>query len=223
MLKARQRCRGSRGAGQKMQNDPVYIIGAGGHAKVVIAALLANSVACAGVFDDDSSLWGKKILDIPILGAVEELRDSSSITAVNAIGNNSTRRAISERFRNINWLTLIHPHTWVHNSVKIGYGTVVFAGAVIQPDTKIGKHSIINTSASVDHDCVIGDFCHIAPGCHIAGGVQIGDEVFLGIGTAIIPCVSIVSNTVIGAGSTVIDNIDDVGVYVGTPARRIKV
>ena len=205
-----------------MATDPVYIIGAGGHAKVVIAALHANSIACAGVFDDDRSLWGKKILDIPILGAVEELRDVSSILAVNAIGNNSTRRAISERFRNINWLTVIHPNTWIHSSVKIGCGTVVFAGSVLQPDTKIGQHSIINTSASVDHDCVIGDFCHVAPGCHIAGGVKIGDEVFLGIGTSVIPYVSIVSNTVIGAGATLIENIDNTGVYVGTPARRIK-
>ena len=203
-----------------MHNDPVYIIGAGGHAKVVIAALLANSVSCVGVFDDDSSLWGKKILDIPILGAVEELRDLPSTLAVNAIGNNSTRRAICERFENVNWLTVIHPHTWIHSSVKIGCGTVVFAGSIIQPDTIIGKHSIINTSASVDHDCVIGNFCHIAPGCHIAGGVQIGDEVFLGIGTSVIPYVSIVSNTVIGAGATVIENIDNAGVYVGTPARR---
>ena len=205
-----------------MQNDPVYIIGAGGHAKVIISALLANAVSCAGVFDDDSSLWGNKILGIPILGAVEELRDTSCTIAVNAIGNNSTRRAICERFKNVNWLTVIHSHTWIHSSVKIGCGTVVFAGSVIQPDTIIGKHSIINTSASVDHDCIIGDFCHIAPGCHIAGGVQIGNEVFLGIGSVVIPCLSIVSNTVIGAGATVIESIDDAGVYVGTPARKIR-
>ena len=205
-----------------MATDPVYIIGAGGHAKVVIASLHANSIACAGVFDDDSSLWGQKILDIPILGAVEELRDVSSTTAVNAIGNNSTRRVICERFRNINWLTLIHPHTWIHSSVKIGCGTVVFAGSIIQPDTIIGKHTIINTSASVDHDCVIGDFCHIAPGCHLAGGVQIGDEVFLGIGSAAIPYVSIVSNTTIGASGTVIKDIIDPGIYVGVPARGSK-
>mgnify|MGYP001023967673 CR=1 FL=1 len=205
-----------------MNNDHVYIIGAGGHAKVIISALLANEVSCAGVFDDNSSLWGNKILGIPILGAVEELRDTSSTVAVNAIGNNSTRRAICERFKNVNWLTLIHPHTWIHSSVKLGSGTVVFAGAVIQPDTIIGKHSIINTSASVDHDCEIGDFCHIAPGCHIAGGVHIGNEVFLGIGTAVIPSLNIVSNTVTGAGATVIESIDDVGVYVGTPARRMN-
>lgn len=45
---------------------------------------------------------------------------------------------------------------------------------------------------------------------------------FVGIGTAVIPSVSIVSNTVIGAGATVIENIDNAGIYVGTPARRIK-
>jgi len=204
-----------------MHNDPVYIIGAGGHAKVVIAALLENGISCAGIFDDDSSLWRQKILEIPILGAVEELRDLPSTIAVNAIGNNSTRRALCQRFKNVNWLTVIHPHTWIHSSVKIGCGTVVFAGSIIQPETIIGQHSIINTSASVDHDCVIGSFCHIAPGSHLAGGVQIGDEVFLGIGSAVIPYVNIVSNAVIGAGATVIRNIDASGVYVGTPANKI--
>ena len=54
------------------------------------------------------------------------------------------------------------------------------------------------------------------------GGFEMRNEVFLGIGTAVIPSVSIVSNTVIGAGATVIENIDNAGVYVGTPARRIK-
>ena len=129
---------------------------------------------------------------------------------------------MSAEFINVNWLTVIHPHTWIYSSVKIGCGAVVFAGSIIQPDTIIGKHSIINTSASVDHDCVIGDFCHIASGCHIPGGVRIGNEVFLGIGSVVIPSVSIVSNTTVGAGATVIRNIDASGVYVGTPARKIR-
>ena len=54
------------------------------------------------------------------------------------------------------------------------------------------------------------------------GGFEMRNEVFLGIGTAVIPSLSIVSNTVIGAGATLIENIDNAGVYVGTPARRIK-
>jgi UDP-N-acetylbacillosamine N-acetyltransferase len=54
------------------------------------------------------------------------------------------------------------------------------------------------------------------------GGFEMRNEDFLGIGSAVIPYVSIVSNAVIGAGATVIENIDNAGVYVGTPARRIK-
>ena len=205
-----------------MPNDTVYVIGAGGHAKVIIAALNANSVQCVGVFDDDSLLWGKKIMDIPILGPIDDMSDVASTIAVNAIGNNSIRKTVCQRFHNVNWCTVIHPHTWIHSSVKIGFGTVIFAGAVIQPDTLIGVHSIINTSVSIDHDCRIGDFCHIAPGCHIAGGVQIGEEVFLGIGSSVIPCVTIASYTIIGAGATVTKNIDNSGVYVGVPAKKIN-
>jgi len=200
----------------------VYIIGAGGHAKVVIAALQACGISCHGIYDDNKLLFGKKLWNIPILGAIEELPDQSCIKAVIAIGSNCVRKKISEKFINVSWQTIIHPHSWVHSSVKISAGTVIFAGAIIQPDTIIGLHSIINTSVSVDHDCNIGDYCHIAPGCHIAGGVTIGNESFIGIGTAITPEVNINSNIIVGAGSAVINNLDINGTYVGTPAKRIK-
>ena len=54
------------------------------------------------------------------------------------------------------------------------------------------------------------------------GGFEMHNEDFLGVETAVISCVNIASNTVIGSGATVIENTDNAGVYVGTPARRIK-
>lgn len=206
-----------------MSIDSIYIIGAGGHAKVIIAALMEKGLICKGIYDDNKLLWGRKILDTPIVGAVSELKDSSTDSAIIAIGNNNVRKKIGEKFTNIKWLSLIHPHAWVHKSVKIGEGTVVFAGAIIQPDTVIGRHSIINTSASVDHDCLIGDFCHIAPGSHIAGGVEIENEVFIGIASAVLPLVKITANTLIGAGTTVTKNIEAPGTYIGTPAKKVEI
>ena len=38
--------------------DGIVVIGAGGHAKVVISTLTARGVAIAAVFDDDDSKWG---------------------------------------------------------------------------------------------------------------------------------------------------------------------
>lgn len=200
------------------QNKDIYLIGAGGHAKVIIALLEAQGRKCLGIYDDNEHLHSTTLLGVPVIGAVREMPDRCDISAVIAIGDNATRKHIAESFSNIRWATLIHPHCWVHSSVKINEGSVVFAGAVIQPDTHIGKHTIINTSASVDHDCRIGNFCHIAPGCHLAGGVTVGNNTFTGVGVEIIPGISITAGTTIGAGSVVVKHITIGGVYLGVPA-----
>ena len=44
----------------------------------------------------------------------------------------------------------------------------------------------------------------------------------LGTGTQIIQGIKIKEETIIGAGSVVVKNIDESGTYVGTPVKRIK-
>ena len=204
------------------QNKDIYLIGAGGHAKVIIALLEEQGRKCLGIFDDTQKLWGTKLWDIPITGPIVSLPDKQNISAVIAIGNNEVRRNISKNFVNVRWDKLVHPYAWVHKSVTIKEGTVIFAGVVIQPDTVLGAHTIINTSASIDHDCRIGNFCHIAPGCHLAGGVQMGDCSFLGVNSTVIPCININSDIVVGANGVVINDLRIPGTYVGVPARKIK-
>lgn len=203
------------------QNRDIYFIGAGLHAKVIRALPEALGRKCLCIYDDNEQRRGTTFLGVPVIGAVKEIPDICDISAVIAIGDNATRKHIAESFRNICWATLVHPHSWVHGSVKIDEGSVAFSGTVVQPDTRIGKHSIINTSSSVDHDCRIGDFCHIAPGCHLAGGVNVGDITFIGVGTAVIPSISIILNTTIGAGAAVVKDIRQNGTYVGVPAKVI--
>ena len=206
----------------QQRDSDIYLIGAGGHAKVILALLEEQGRKCLGIYDDNKELWGKTLSGVPIIGAVKELADRDDISAVIAIGNNNIRKNIAEKFHNLHWATLIHPHSWVHKSVDIKEGSVVFAGTVIQPDVCIGKHTIINTSASIDHDCVIGNFCHIAPGCHLAGGVNVSNNTFIGVGGNVIPYRSIVSNTTIGAGASVVKDIVVSGTYVGIPAKHVK-
>ncbi len=102
---------------------------------------------------------------------------------------------------------------------KLGRGTVVFAGAVVQPDAVIGDHVIVNTGATVDHDCVVGDYAHLAPGVHLAGSVHVGEGAFLGIGSVVSPGVRIGRWTTLGAGAVAIRDLADGAVAVGVPAR----
>lgn len=205
-----------------IRHQEVYVIGAGGHSKVVVSALQTAGYHVKALFDDDPKKWETKVLDAPVVGGIAEFARFSTSRAVVAIGDNATRKAVARRFAGSGWVTVIHPRAYVHSSVRLGEGTVVFAGAVVQPDAVVGSHCIINTGASVDHDCIIGDYVHVAPGARLGGGVELKEGVFLGIGSAVVPGVRLGSWTVVGAGGVVTCDLDARTLAVGVPARPIE-
>lgn len=204
-----------------MFKESIYLIGAGSHAKVVLTTLEACGIGCKGIFDDDESLRGQEVWNVPILGTTANMPDTADTVAVVGIASNKTRMEIVNRFQNVAWPIIIHPLTVVHSSVRIGEGTVILAGCIIQADTVVGRHAIINTAAVIDHDCQIGNYCHLAPRSCVADGVAMHDCSFLGIGSLVIPYINIGEGAVVAAGSTVISNLDADGAYVGSPARRM--
>ena len=205
-----------------MINDKyVNIIGSGGHAKVVISLLRSLDYQPLGIYDDDPRKKGTELMGVPIRGAVETIIYEREIPSIIAIGNNDVRKRISNAYK-LNWLTLIHPRAYIDDTAKIDEGSVVFAGSIVQPFTRIGKHVIINTSASIDHDCIIGDFCQIAPGVHLSGTVSLGEGSFLGTGCCTIQNISVGEWTTVGAGAVVIHNLPSNCVAVGVPAKIIK-
>ena len=46
--------------------DDIVLIGAGGHAKVVIATVRAAGGDVVAAYDDDETRWGNRVLDVPI-------------------------------------------------------------------------------------------------------------------------------------------------------------
>lgn len=201
----------------------VVVAGGGGHAKVVLSTLLAAGFSVQGILDDNEERWGQRIFGVPILGPLEMLREGSFPRAVIAIGDNRARQKIAQGFAGCcEWVTAVHPHAFVHQSVQIGQGTVVFAGVVIQPDTIIGEHVILNTGVTVDHDCVIGNFVHLAPGVHLAGSVVVEEGSFLGIGSAVIPRKRVGRWATVGAGAVVIRDVPPLTTVVGVPAKPLS-
>ncbi|MFO0889780.1 MAG: acetyltransferase [Isosphaeraceae bacterium] len=201
----------------------VWILGARGQAKVVIDSIRsARGHEIEGILDDDASLHGRSLLGIAIQGPITpESIDRLRIRhAVIAIGSNQAREQIAERLSGrVGWPTVVHPRASLACGVVLGEGTVVFAGAVIQPDATIGRHVIINTCCSVDHECLVGDFAHIAPGAHLAGNCEVGAGALLGIGCSVIPGRTIGAGAVVGAGAAVVSDIPPRVTAVGVPAR----
>lgn len=203
--------------------NPVWILGAGGHAKVVLDTVRAQGRwTVAGILDDDISRIGSSFEGITIKGPISsESVDRFGIeSALMAIGPNSLRASIVERVEaRLNWITAIHPHSYVAPSARVGSGTVVFAGAVVQPGTTIGRHAILNTGCGVDHDCEIGDFAHIAPGGRIAGACKIEEGALLGLGCGVIQGRTVGAWAIVGAGAVVISDIPARATAIGVPAR----
>lgn len=194
----------------------VAVFGAGGHAKVVIATLMAAGFRVRAAYDDTPEEWGRQLLGVPIEPRKQLHQHRGPV--VLAVGENDARRRLARELA-CEWISVVHPRALVAPEARIGQGTVVFAGAVIQPGASVGDHVIVNTSASIDHDCEIGSFAHLGPGCHLAGNVVVGEGALLGVGTCARPRVRIGRWSTIGAGAAVVTDIPDARIAVGVPAR----
>jgi sugar O-acyltransferase (sialic acid O-acetyltransferase NeuD family) len=206
---------------------PILLYGASGHAKVVLD--LVRAAGCwqvVALLDDNPALHGTAFCGVPIPGGHSALAPllSTCVGGVVAIGNNAIRRRIADSLT-ANGLILVsacHPQACIAADVELGAGSVVMAGVVINPATRIGANCIINTRSSIDHDCCIGDHVHIAPGVTLCGGVTVGEGAFVGAGATVIPNVTIGANAMVGAGATVIAPVPPGTTVVGIPARPLK-
>ena len=211
-----------------MTTRPIIVIGAGGHAKVVIDALLREGRDIIGITDADPARNGDKLLGVPIIGddAMLDNYKSSAIDLALGIGSvqaKSPRQKIFADFKALrfDFATVIHPSAIIGHEVNIGEGAQILPGAIINSGTNIRIGSIVNTGACVDHDCDIGEFAHIAPGATLSGNIKIGDGAHVGTGASIIQGISVGAHALVAAGATVVRDVNDNERVAGVPAKPI--
>ena len=190
--------------------------------------MIADIVRCSGdivdgFLDDRDS---KQFPGLPILGCVDDAlkiaHDSPSTRFVIGIGKNETREKIAKNLSGLHYHTAVHLSAVIASDATIGAGSVIMANAVVNTGAAIGQHCIVNTAATVDHDCELNDFVHLSPGVHLSGSVSVGSNSWLGIGAAVTNNVNICGGCTIGAGAVVIKDIKTAGTYVGVPAKEAK-
>jgi UDP-perosamine 4-acetyltransferase len=205
---------------------PVVVIGAGGHAKVVIELIRAQGrydvVGCT-----DREPERGDVVGAPILGSddvLPALYEQGVRHCFIALGDNALRRKVAAQVTALGFelVNAISPKAVVSPTARLGRGVAVMAGAVINAATVVEDLAIINTRAAVDHDCQIGEAAHVAPRAALAGGVRIGPRALVGAGATVVPGVSVGEATVIGAGATVISNLGPNLVVVGVPAKPLQ-
>lgn len=201
----------------------LYVIGAGGHAKEVLATAQAQGWPdeAIALVDDAASAQGRRVLGFAVTGPSGPVLADPAALAVLAIGANQVRARLAGAAR-CSFATLVHPSAVVHGSCVLGAGTVVFAGAVLQPEARLGAQVIIGSSATVSHDCQLDDAVHLAPGVRLAGAVRVGARSALGTGAVVIPGISIGEDVTVGAGAAVIRDLPSGVTAVGVPARIVR-
>lgn len=206
---------------------PVIVLGAGGHAKVLIDALQRAGVEIAGATDADPGKCGKSLLGVTVFGGDDVLGRylPDSVRLVNGLGSvrvDGARRRLFERFKDqgYQFAAVVHPSAIVAPDVVLAEGAQVMAGAVVQTGSRIGKNAIINTRAAVDHDCRIGEHAHIAPGATLSGAVEVGDGAHVGTGASIIQGIRIGRDCLVAAGAVVVGDVRDGAKVAGVPAKE---
>lgn len=202
---------------------PLWIIGCGGHARVVLDAARAAGWAIEGLVDIQWSGRPETILGCPVLGGKDLLRDSPPVDCALGLGDNVARLIWLHRLKEMGHRlpAIVHPAAWVSPAARLEEGVFVNAGAVVCAQAVAGAASIINTGASLDHESTLGRACHLAPGARVAGRSHLGEGCLAGMGSVIIENLQIGEHVVIGAGAVVIRDARDGTKLVGVPAREI--
>lgn len=198
----------------------LVIIGASGHGKVI--ADIAEKLGYTDIVFLDDNKTVKTCGKHSVVGVSGDAMRYSKYDFIVGIGNAEIRKRIQEKLiaQGLRIAILVHPQAVVATDVSLGIGTVVMAGAIINPGSTLGKGCIINTAASVDHDNIISDYVHVSVGSHLAGAVSIGTGTWIGAGTVVNNNVSICENCMVGAGAVVVKNITEPDTYIGVPARK---
>ncbi|HAR94386.1 MAG TPA: serine acetyltransferase [Deltaproteobacteria bacterium] len=221
------------GAGfDALPRDSVVILGAGGHAAVLIDIIReSNILQIAGILDrPQSARIGEAHCNVPIMGGdellcvLEERGVKSFVVGVGSKGDNRLREELYHLAVNagLSPFMVIHPSSMIASTAHLGPGAQILAGSIVNSYATVGANAIINTGAVVEHHCVVGEHSHVAPGAVIGGEVSIGHRAHIGLGAKIREGLRIGNHSLVGVGAVVIDDVADNTVVVGNPAKHLR-
>ncbi len=207
---------------------PVVVVGAGGHARVLLEVLRCLGRQVLFVTDRSVGLYGTRIGGAEVRGPDECIAELPPgevelVNGVGSVGVPNARREVYLRLRAQGYLfaTLVHPSAVVAEGVAVAAGAQLMAGVVVQPGASIGENTIVNTRVAVDHDCRVGAHVHLAPGVVLSGTVTVGDRSHLGTGAVVIQGVRIGMGALVAAGAVVTRHVPDGARVAGVPARAM--
>ena len=118
----------------------------------------------------------------------------------------------------------------IGNNVFVGPFVEIQSDVKIGSDTRVQSHSFICSQVEIGNNCFIGHGVMFINDKFSNGEANfeppfektnIGNNVLIGSNSTILP-VAICDDVIIGAGAVVTKDINEAGVYVGNPVKKIK-
>ena len=210
-------------------NNTIYVLGIGNNTPVYIDLVERCGYSIAGLYHYDDSLNGTTFFGYDVIDSTDGLFEKNSLEGMSfalSMGNNLIRDGLYNKIVSMGGSipTLIDPTAFVSKYSTIGDGSVIHANSVLQAGATVGRNTIISYNVSVSHTSTIGDACYIAFGATVGAYVNIDDFCFIGQSAAIVSgkVSRIGSNSLIGAGSIVINDIPENAVVIGNPAKILN-
>jgi sugar O-acyltransferase (sialic acid O-acetyltransferase NeuD family) len=193
-----------------MSDASLLLVGAGGHAKACLDVIEAEGrFRVAGLVGLQAEVGGQ-LLGYPIMGSDVDLpalvsRHPDALLGVGQIRSAALRTRLFEELlaHGFRLPVIVSPLAHVSRHARIGAGTIIMHGAIINSGAVIGRNCIINSQALIEHDTVIADHCHVSTAAVVNGAVTVGTGSFIGSNATVREAVRIGEHCVIGMGERV--------------------
>ncbi|HTZ36143.1 MAG TPA: NeuD/PglB/VioB family sugar acetyltransferase [Stellaceae bacterium] len=209
--------------------DRVVIFGAGGLGSELLqtikdAKAAGRDIDCVGFVVDPAFPAPAAVQGIPVSTALAPFAGDPSVSFIVAIGDPAARRRIAAAIESAagpRFATIVHPGSWVGDTVTMGPGTLVLGLSSITTNIRIGRHVAIGPQVAVANGCVLDDYCTLAPRVALAGHVHLEEGCEVGIGAVVLPRRKVGRWSVIGGGAVVVRPVSPETKVAGVPAREI--
>ena len=209
-----------------IKKNKCIVVGSGQFCNFIIQIIEdIKEIDCIGYLSENKKK-NNKIKNYKCIGDDTYLQNNKTLydSVFPAIGNLKIRKKIiSKILKYKKQITSIkHPSAIQSKSAKFKDSSLM-TNSFLSNNVKIGKYSVIGTGSYIHHDTVIGQNCLIGGGAQIGASVTVEDNVLFGIGSVVASkSITIGCNSIIAAGTVVLENIPKNSLVLGNPGRVIK-
>ena len=177
---------------------------------------------------DEAYKTQDEIEGIPVI-ALEEIEThyaSDTHSIFSAIGYKSVRthKLLFEKIAKLSFpvASYVSSQAMVDASCHIGVNCLVLAGCIIEPEAVVEDNCFVNSGAIVCHHSVVKAHTILASGSLIGGHSTVGESSLIGFHATVAELLELADETLLAAGSVLLEDTYKHTMYVGTPAKALR-